>query len=70
MKTQIRLRMREVWSESSLSAWRNFASLAIQNAPSRDSEHISEKKKKKKKKKKKTFSDDIAQLLKSPVIIQ
>ena len=26
------------WSESSLSAWRNFASLAIQNAPSEDSD--------------------------------
>ena len=39
-KTQIRLRMRTVWSESSLSEWRNFASLAIQNAPSEDSDHI------------------------------
>ena len=28
-KTQISLRIRAVWSESSLSAWRNFASLAI-----------------------------------------
>ena len=27
-----------VWSESSLSAWRIFASLAIQNAPSEDSD--------------------------------
>ena len=32
------LRMRAAWSESSLSAWRNFASLAIQNAPSEDSD--------------------------------
>ena len=32
--TQIRLRIRAVWSESSLSAWRKFASSAIQNAPS------------------------------------
>ena len=32
-KTQISLRIRAVWAESSLSAWRNFASLAIQNAP-------------------------------------
>ena len=37
-QTQIRLRIRAVWSESSLSAWRNFASLAIQNAPSEDSD--------------------------------
>ena len=31
-KTQISLRIHAVWSESSLFAWRNFASLAIQNA--------------------------------------
>ena len=37
-KTQISLRIRADWSESSLSAWRNFASLAIQNAPSEDSD--------------------------------
>ena len=37
-KTQIRLRILAVWSESSLSASRNFASLAIQNAPSEDSD--------------------------------
>ena len=37
-KTQISLRIRAVWSESSLSAWRNFASLAIQKAPSEDSD--------------------------------
>ena len=29
-KTQISLRIRAVWSESSLSEWRNFAPLAIQ----------------------------------------
>ena len=38
MKTQISLRVRAVWSESPLSAWRNFESLAIQNAPSDDSD--------------------------------
>ena len=37
-KTQISLRIHEVWSESSLSAWRNFVSLAIQNAFSEDSD--------------------------------
>ena len=37
-RTQISLRIRAVWSGSSLSAWRNFASLAIQNAPSEDSD--------------------------------
>ena len=37
-KTQISLRIRTVRSESSLSAWRNLASLAIQNAPSEDSD--------------------------------
>ena len=38
MKTQISLRMRTTWSEFSLSAWRNVASLAIQNAPGEDSD--------------------------------
>ena len=37
-KTQISLRICAVRSESSLSAWRNLASLAIQNAPSEDSD--------------------------------
>ena len=44
-KILITLRMRTVWSvsacaqsESSLSAWRNFASLTIPNAPSEDSD--------------------------------
>ena len=32
-KTQISLRIRAVWLESSLSAWRNIVSLAIRNAP-------------------------------------
>ena len=32
-KIQINLRIRTVWSESSLLAWRNLASLAIKNAP-------------------------------------
>ena len=35
-KTQISLRIGTVWSESSLSAWRNFASLTIQNASRED----------------------------------
>ena len=39
-KTQISLHIRAVWSESSLSAWRNIASLAIQNEHSEDSEKI------------------------------
>ena len=37
-KTQIRLRISAVWSESTLTAWRNFASLARQNAPIEDSD--------------------------------
>ena len=37
-KTQISLRIHEVWLESSLSSRRNFASLAIQNASSEDSD--------------------------------
>ena len=37
-KTQICKRNRAVWSESSLSTWRVFASLAIQNVPSKDSD--------------------------------
>ena len=37
-KTQISLRIRSAWSESSLSVWRNFASLVIQNAPSEDTD--------------------------------
>ena len=36
-KTQIKLRIRAIWSESSFSAYRNFVPLAIQNAPSEDS---------------------------------
>ena len=32
-KTQFSLRIRAVWSDYLLSAWRNFVSLAIQNAP-------------------------------------
>ena len=38
MKTQISLRIRTVWSEFSFSAWMHFSSLAIQNAPSDDSD--------------------------------
>ena len=34
---------RAVWSESSFSAWRNFASLAFQNAPSEDSDQTARK---------------------------
>ena len=37
-KTQISLRIRAVCSESSLSAWRNLVSLAIQNTPSEGSD--------------------------------
>ena len=37
-KTQISLCIRAVWSESLLPALRNSASLAIQNAPSEDSD--------------------------------
>ena len=37
-KTQLSLRIRTVSLESSLSAWRNFASLAIGNAPTEDSD--------------------------------
>ena len=37
-KTQIGLRIRTVWLELLLSAWRHVASLAIQNAPSEDSD--------------------------------
>ena len=37
-KTQICLRIRSVWSEPSLSAWRNFAVMAIQNAHRKDSD--------------------------------
>ena len=36
-KTQISLRIRAVWLESSLSAWRNFTFLEIKNAPIGDS---------------------------------
>ena len=36
-KTQLRLRIRAVWSVSSLSAWKTIASLTIQNSPSEDS---------------------------------
>ena len=37
-KTLISLRIRAVWSESSLFTWRNFASLTIQDAPSEESD--------------------------------
>ena len=37
-KTQISLCIRAVWLDSSLSVWRNVASLAIQNAPGKDSD--------------------------------
>ena len=36
-KTQIRLSIRPVWSESLLSAWRNIGSIAIHKAHSEDS---------------------------------
>ena len=38
VKTQISLRIRGGTSESSFSTWKNFASLAIQNVPSEDSD--------------------------------
>ena len=38
MKTQISVRIRAVWSESSLSTWWNFAAMAIQNAQNENSE--------------------------------
>ena len=38
LKTQISLRIHGIRLKYSLSAWRNFASLAIQNAPSEDSD--------------------------------
>ena len=37
-KPQIRPRIRAVWLEPSLSAWRNFVSLVIQNASNEDSD--------------------------------
>ena len=37
-KKKISERIRAVWSESSLFTWRNFASMAIQNVPSEDSD--------------------------------
>ena len=40
-KTSTNLHIRAVW-ESSLYVIRNFASLAIQNAPDEDSEHTAE----------------------------
>ena len=39
-KTQISRRIRAVWSEPSLSAWWNVASLAMENAPSEDFEQM------------------------------
>ena len=41
-KTQISLRIRAVWSNSSLSAWRNFASLASQNVPGEGSDQTAQ----------------------------
>ena len=41
-KTQISLRIHEVWSESSLSAWRHFVTLTIQNEPSEDSDQTAQ----------------------------
>ena len=40
-KTQISLVIRPVWSESLLSAWRRFESLATHKAHGRDSDHAS-----------------------------
>ena len=41
-KTQISLRVRSVWLESSLSAWRTIAPLAVQNAPSEGSDQTAQ----------------------------
>ena len=41
-KTQISLRIRAVWSESSLSAFRKIVSLTIENAPSEDSDQTAQ----------------------------
>ena len=50
LKTRISLCIRAVWLESSLSAWKNFAPLTIQNAHSEaDWVHIDENVKKTKK---------------------
>ena len=38
MNTQICLRIRTVWLDTSFSAWRNASSVAIQRAPSRDAD--------------------------------
>ena len=42
-KTRISMRIRTVWSESPLTAWRHPASLDIQNAPSKDSDSTARK---------------------------
>ena len=44
-KTQISMHVRAVLSESSLSAWRNGVSLAIQNAPREDSDQTGQMRK-------------------------
>ena len=44
-KTQISLRIPAVWLESSFSAWRNFAFLAIQSASSEDSDQTAQMRK-------------------------
>ena len=41
-KTQISLRIRAVWSEFSLSIWRDFACVAVQIAPSDDSDQTTQ----------------------------
>ena len=41
-RTQISLRIRAVWSEFVLSAWRNFVPLAIQKAPIEDSDQTAQ----------------------------
>ena len=42
-KTQISLRIRAVWLESSLPAWRNFAFLVIKKCPSEESDQTARK---------------------------
>ena len=44
-KTQISMHVRAVLSVSSLSVWRNFASLVIQNVPREDSDQTAQMRK-------------------------
>ena len=65
--TRISLRICTVWSDVSLSAWRTFASLFIQNMPSEDSEQTAKMRRLirifTKRTSEGTFSDVVAHLL-------